>query len=519
MHHYITPYIGAGTEADPFRPRGSDQPIWAAIDLRPDCTILSGRAIVALPVRQDEVGMVYLGEDLDGISAAIKQAFESRFSLTLRANRLRNILPELLLEHAREDGTRWRPIRPSRLRRRLEIWLGGKEPLWMQPVFAGGVSIVDTFDRADADALGTSSDGLFSWTEVVGDTDIVGNAARSITTGSQVLADVSQGAATGQSEGAICRKDSTATVTFYMGGVTFNAGSNEVAQAWKVVAGTFTQLGSNVNIGSLGVGPVTVKLIVDGSTIQVYTGGTLRVNQTDTAIAGNLRTGLRGNSSSSYAQWNNFAAGDVAVAVTPAAAEAAAESASPAVVLGDLAVTPAPVIAGSATVNPAIPSPVVDPSPATARASGADPSMPLWLGFASSAAGGADPTVILGPLSLLPNPAAALAAIQEPLVELGSLLLECDPLSAVADSATPLVVRSPAWITGITKDGSGVPVEGATVRAFRTEDNAYVAQADSGLGGAYTVQVANDITDHFLVAYKDGAPDIAGTSVNTLRGN
>ena len=47
MAFYLAPYIGAGTRDDPFRPRGSDQPGWSAIDLRPDPSRLDGGGLSA----------------------------------------------------------------------------------------------------------------------------------------------------------------------------------------------------------------------------------------------------------------------------------------------------------------------------------------------------------------------------------------------------------------------------------------------------------------------------------------
>lgn len=75
-------------------------------------------------------------------------------------------------------------------------------------------------------------------------------------------------------------------------------------------------------------------------------------------------------------------------------------------------------------------------------------------------------------------------------------------------------------ITGIARDATGTPLAGATVTLFRTEvddqpcgrtvsgdDGSYVLSAPYGLGATY-----------FIVAYKTGVPDVAGTSVNTLVG-
>lgn len=73
------------------------------------------------------------------------------------------------------------------------------------------------------------------------------------------------------------------------------------------------------------------------------------------------------------------------------------------------------------------------------------------------------------------------------------------------------------FIKGYTKDASAVVVANATVQAFRTSDDFYLGQDVSRLDGSYTcpVDVAAG-TACYLVAYKAGAPDVAGTTVNTI---
>lgn len=73
------------------------------------------------------------------------------------------------------------------------------------------------------------------------------------------------------------------------------------------------------------------------------------------------------------------------------------------------------------------------------------------------------------------------------------------------------------FIRGYTKDSSAVAIANATVQAFRTSDDFYLGQDVSRLDGSYTCPV--DVvagTACYLVAYKAGAPDIAGTTVNTI---
>lgn len=73
------------------------------------------------------------------------------------------------------------------------------------------------------------------------------------------------------------------------------------------------------------------------------------------------------------------------------------------------------------------------------------------------------------------------------------------------------------FIRGITKNDSGVPISGCTVQAFVTAGDRYVGEDVSRDDGTYICPV-NTVAgvQHYLVAYKPGSPDIAGTTVNTL---
>lgn len=68
---------------------------------------------------------------------------------------------------------------------------------------------------------------------------------------------------------------------------------------------------------------------------------------------------------------------------------------------------------------------------------------------------------------------------------------------------------------GNTLDKNGARLGNCTVRGFRTSDNLFTCIVVSDPGGYYELCVA--YTDaHFIVAYKSGSPDRAGTTINTL---
>ena len=72
-------------------------------------------------------------------------------------------------------------------------------------------------------------------------------------------------------------------------------------------------------------------------------------------------------------------------------------------------------------------------------------------------------------------------------------------------------------IVGQCLDASDVAVAGAIVQGFVTATDAYVGEVQSNIDGIY-ILMTEQLTSvqHYLVAYKPGAPDTAGTTVNTL---
>lgn len=73
------------------------------------------------------------------------------------------------------------------------------------------------------------------------------------------------------------------------------------------------------------------------------------------------------------------------------------------------------------------------------------------------------------------------------------------------------------FIKGTVVDASDVPQSGAIVQAFVTSDDRYVGEVQSRQDGSYDLGVETlPGVQHYLVAYKPGSPDVAGTTVNTL---
>lgn len=73
------------------------------------------------------------------------------------------------------------------------------------------------------------------------------------------------------------------------------------------------------------------------------------------------------------------------------------------------------------------------------------------------------------------------------------------------------------FMRGNCVDASDVAVANPIVQAFRTSDDAFMGEAQANTDGTYCVPVASVAgVAHYLVAYKAGSPDIAGTTVNTI---
>lgn len=73
------------------------------------------------------------------------------------------------------------------------------------------------------------------------------------------------------------------------------------------------------------------------------------------------------------------------------------------------------------------------------------------------------------------------------------------------------------FICGVTRDSSGAALGICTVQVFRASDDLYLGECTSGPTGEYCASSWYASTNHYLVAYKAGAPDVAGTTVNTIQ--
>lgn len=199
---------------------------------------------------------------------------------------------------------------------------------WLPPQ----TTINDTFDRVDAATLGTSSDGTWSWTEVEGTGhDILSNEAQAsvnvTTKSSRAEKDLSSANHYAQMDAtylpppistnraiiakALTRFDPTAA-TYYEGHVRQWDDGTADMQIRKVIATTGTVLAGPISVTvSL---PDTIKGESNGSTIKAYLNAVEKVSVVDTAITGNLRTGIGGWPRDAQYRVDNFEAGDLGAA-------------------------------------------------------------------------------------------------------------------------------------------------------------------------------------------------------------
>lgn len=150
---YLGTWIGAGTRADPFRPRGTDGvPGWSAVDLRLDQTSATGFCLLGTDAVLSVSDADLLALDkLEALSAVRRNRIENRLGVTLTGATMSAILEELLFI----DLGKWKPCRVSLVNKRKEVWAGGV--LWASKLFPAAdpqsMDPTDDFNRANETPL------------------------------------------------------------------------------------------------------------------------------------------------------------------------------------------------------------------------------------------------------------------------------------------------------------------------------------------------------------------------------
>ena len=74
-------------------------------------------------------------------------------------------------------------------------------------------------------------------------------------------------------------------------------------------------------------------------------------------------------------------------------------------------------------------------------------------------------------------------------------------------------------ISGITKSSAGAVLGNCSLELFETATNRFMEAAVSNGDGVYFFKSPLRTKNYYVVAYKAGSPDVAGTTVNTLVGS
>lgn len=330
---YLAPYDGTGTRADPFRVRGQDKQT-KCIGLRANPAVATGRALCARATLPTGTGYTQLADRLDNsLTAPRRAALQAALGVTITASNIVEVVAEILIQHGRTDGSRWRPLTPTR-EGKYEIYLTpGTVPTWQQtaslypfildggmvadaknwilaalePPSAWAASFTANFNCADSASL---SCGGVNWTEIAGTGwRILSNAANLEAAATLQIARVDHDLATSDMEvtatltqftriaassmelGVIGRKDATGTQTFYLHAA-IKSGSPDFWEMGYFSGGSYTFLDSATQ--TINTNDVNV-LRLDGSAITgLVNGATVNGPITDVTITGNTRGGVYG---------------------------------------------------------------------------------------------------------------------------------------------------------------------------------------------------------------------------------
>jgi hypothetical protein len=444
-------------------------------------------------------GALDLGDDLDGrMPRRVSRLLENRLGLTLDQNtRLRAVVAELLILHGRpaHDQTRWNPLRADR-RGRHRIWLGGLVYDAPAPVLA---SITDDFNRASLGANWEAEDGgwtIASSVELAMSTNaaawpaVVRYVGTDLDTDDHYAqVDFTFASITARWLGPAVRVHDTAE-TLYLAGT---RGSDSLRFIQKIEAGGVTTLTQDNGGG----GPThTLRLDVDGSSLEMFFDGASALTATDTAITGNLKVGVAAHNTTT-SRGDNFEAADLA-AGTPGSVSPAAiarsftvEAATP----EGAAVTVPSAIARSVTVPAATVQGAAVAEPATVARSVTVPAV------ATAGAAVAEPAVTARSFTI-PQASPATPVTVAPDTTITTVAVSQSTPQGLA-AAIPAAIESSFTLPAVTVEGVGT-VDPASI------DLALTLPAVTPVSGGEPETVTPDAIS---LAYTTPAPSVSGGAV------
>lgn len=317
MPLYLAPYIGVGSRAEPYRPRGSDQRGWKAIDLRPDGSTPAGYALLLLPAHDPDPLLRRLADDPEEKFGAVSKAeAQTRLLLTEDIGDVKKLAQLILFGDKRANLCKpcswsWKGEREIVLGpHRLGLQTGGpRNPLTVDPT--------DNFNRANETPLAgnwTKTGGSSSGTINLSSNQIV-RAGTSNNVGYYWNADTPPDDQwcefdfiSAVDSGPACRS-STSALTFYFASIYTGPGGPFPVS--KLVAGAHTALDTS-SWGTLSSGDV-IRIEAEGSTVRAKKNGSLIGSATDTEITAG-RWGIQAWENGDT--WDNWQGGDFAAGHT-----------------------------------------------------------------------------------------------------------------------------------------------------------------------------------------------------------
>jgi hypothetical protein len=343
MPYYLAPYVGSGKPAvDPFRPLGSEQPGWAAIDIRPDGGATKdgnglNACLLYLPQHDPSRRLYRIAEDADEVMGqGLLHRLRHKLGIDPLAGRLRTFVADMMIDPPRNA---WKAIRAHR--GWYEVYLGGLLCRW--PVMAGMTTLTETWTHANtAFSDATSLDADLDWIKMVTDAgwqiqtnqgDFFGDTGSNYARVEQDLATVDmdvQLTLVAQNEtatlaiGPAARFSSSVFETNYAF-VALWVGSVGTHRLNKIIAGappTETDLGSDAQDGTDGE---TLKVRCSGTSISGYRNGSVLVgpvtdSEIDGVTVGGKRAGMFGftdGAGVSNAVVDDWSAADLALPSRP----------------------------------------------------------------------------------------------------------------------------------------------------------------------------------------------------------
>lgn len=325
MSFYVTDWVKQ-TDVDGrecYYPRGIGSGMrFGALDLRP-AGVLVGPAFVSTPEALSGTGITKLGDAKgETLTGARRNTIQTLTGFSAGQTRIDLILAELMTT----GGRLWNPLRADR-RSGIKKLVMNSELVWAS--IAGGASYSENWNIADQDSPSVQ----LTWTELVGDLDVVSNKLVQLSAPADIFAraehdltndehycevKVEATSATTSQGGPMTRMSSIATTGYFVDFLPLNAST--MYQLRKVVAAVVTAIGSGATEAALSANTqYLIRLTSDSADLHtVARDGVTKSSDTDTSIVALTRCGVfAGANGASRIKLDDWFASDIASAAGP----------------------------------------------------------------------------------------------------------------------------------------------------------------------------------------------------------